>query len=335
MKLLRSLRARLLVGSLLWTVGLLIVAHLLAVVLVHWYYDGRTIVLTRVAFRSSMAILVVISALSMVAGFRQVRKGLSALDQVRWRLASVRSGAARRLEGTHPSEVEPLVDDLNALLEHREATVRRARAKAADLAHGLKTPLALLAQEADRAEAAGESELASAIRLQVERMRRQIDYQLAQVGAAASGAAPGARCSVLDSAAGLVRALERLHAGRSLRIEVEIAAQHVVRGDSEDLDEMLGNLLDNACQWARSRVAVASQAVAGTVVITVDDDGPGLDAAQRGQVLERGVRADEESPGSGLGLSIVRELAALHGGEIRLEPAPLGGLHARLTLPAA
>jgi signal transduction histidine kinase len=339
LRLLRSFRARLLLGSILWTIGLLFVAQLLAVFFVHWYYDGHVIAISRVTFRTWMGVLVATALVSMIAGFRQVRKGLSALDQVRARLAAVRSGAAKRIEGTHPSEVQPLVQDLNALLDHREATVRRARTKAADLAHGLKTPLALLAHEADRAEAAGQPESAAAIRLQVEKMRRQIDYQLAHVGAVASGATPGARCSVKDCAAGILRALEHLHAERNLLFDVRIGAELAVRVEAEDLEEMLGNLLDNACKWARSRVVVASEQVTGpvgpVVLITIDDDGPGLDPALRQQVLERGVRADEAAPGSGLGLSIVRDLAELHGGEIRLAPSPLGGLRARLSLPAA
>ena len=342
MRLLRSFRARLLLGSILWTIGLLFVAHLLAVFLVHWYYDGHVIAISRIAFRTWMAVLVITAIVSMIAGLRQVRKGLSALDQVRARLAAVRSGEARRIEGTHPSEVQPLVQDLNALLEHRESTVRRARTKAADLAHGLKTPLALLAHEADRAEASGRpdsAESAAAIRLQVEKMRRQIDYQLTHVGAAASGATPGARCSVFESAAGVLRALEHLHADRNLLFDVRVAPEHAVRAEAEDLEEMLGNLLDNACKWARSRVVATSEQVAGPVgarvLITIDDDGPGLDPALRQQVLERGVRADEAAPGTGLGLSIVRDLAELHGGEIRLERSPLGGLRARLSLPAA
>lgn len=342
MRLLRSFRTRLLLGSILWTIGLLFLAHLLAVFVVHWYYDGHVIAISRIAFRTWMGVLIATAFVSMVAGFRQVRKGLSALEQLRARLAAVRSGDARRIEGTHPSEVEPLVQDLNALLDHREATVRRARTKAADLAHGLKTPLALLAHEADRAEAAARpdsAETAAAIRRQVEKMRRQIDYQLAHVGAVASGATPGARCSVKDCTAGILRALEHLHAERNLLFEVRIGAEQAVRVEAEDLEEMLGNLLDNACKWARARVVVASEQVTGPVgprmLITIDDDGPGLDPALCQQVLERGVRVDEAAPGTGLGLSIVRDLAELHGGEIRLERSPLGGLRARLSLPAA
>jgi signal transduction histidine kinase len=184
--------------------------------------------------------------------------------------------------------VQPLVDDLNALLEHRDQTVRRAIAKAGDLAHTLKTPLAVLAHEADVADKAGQDELAAVMRQQIERMRRHMDYHLAHARAAASGAAPGAHCSVLASAEGLARTLLRLHAGRGLEIQVDVDAARTVRGEREDIDEMLGNLLDNACQWARLQVSIPSAVEGSSVVITVDDDGPGLDVSMREAVLQRG-----------------------------------------------
>ena len=283
----------------------------------------------------STTILIIVALTFIAAGLIQIRRGLSPFDELRRRLASVRDGQSRRVEGSYPTEVEPLVNDLNALLEHREGVVSRALAKAGDLAHGLKTPLAVLAQEAERAQAAGQDAIASTISEQVERMRRQVDYHLAQARAAGSGAAPGAHCSVAESAQGLSRTLQRLHAGRGVAIRADVSPEHSVRGEREDVDEMLGNLLDNACRWARSTVVIASSRQAGRVVITVDDDGPGLAPDLRERVLQRGVRADEAGPGSGLGLAIVRDIAALYGGSIALEASPLGGLRARLELPAA
>ncbi len=156
-------------------------------------------------------------------------------------------------------------------------------------------------------------------------MRRQMDYHLAHARAAASGATPGARCSVSESAEGLARTLRRLHADRGVSIDLHTVATHFVRAGREDLDEMLGNLLDNACKWARSRVAVGSCATDATVTIVVEDDGPGLDASMRQAVLQRGVRADEAAPGSGFGLAIVRDLAELYGGSIALDGSTLGG----------
>jgi signal transduction histidine kinase len=323
----RSFRARLLLGALLVALGILPLFHFVSIVLLHVH---------RIQIHVGTAWFILAFAVGLiVVGFLEVRGGLSHFDRLRQRLSAVRDGRSRRLEGSYPSEIQPLVNDLNALLEHREGIVARALAKAGDLAHGLKTPLAVLTQEAERAEAAGQAEISSAISQQVERMRRQVDYHLAQARAAASGATPGARCSVRESAEGLSRTLQRLHAGRGLAITVEVSADHFVRGEREDLDEMLGNLLDNACRWARSRVAVASARNGDRIVITVDDDGPGLAAELRERVLQRGVRADEAGPGSGFGLAIVRDLAELYGGSIALETSPLGGLRSRLDLPAA
>ena len=165
-------------------------------------------------------------------------------------------------------------------------------------------------------------------------MRRQIDFHLAHARAAASGATPGARCAVAESAAALARTLDRLYADRGIAIRVDVDSSHAVRVQREDLDEMLGNLLDNACKWAASRVAISSSTSGGDITVTVDDDGPGIPPAMRHVVLQRGMRADEASPGSGLGLAIVQELAELYGGAISLDGSPSGGLQAQLRLPA-
>jgi signal transduction histidine kinase len=166
-------------------------------------------------------------------------------------------------------------------------------------------------------------------------MRRQVDYHLAQARAAASGATANARSAVAECADGLARALPRLYADRALSIEVRVDPAHAVRVQREDLDEMLGNLLDNACKWARAHVVIESTRTAGAVTITVDDDGPGLAADLRDKVLLRGVRADEQAAGTGLGLAIVRDLADVYRGSIALTDSPLGGLRSTLTLPNA
>jgi len=277
-----SFRRRVLWGSLLWIAGLMALTTVIGFAIV---YEHPKLV----GFVHNSA-LVVLATICLVGGLSMVRQGLLPFNELRERLAAVRRGAERRVEGRYPSEVQPLVDDLNALLEHRDQTVRRAIAKAGDLAHALKTPLAVLAHEAEVADKAGQGEMASVIRQQIERMRRQMDYHLAHARAAASGAAPGTRCAVLASAEGLARTLLRLHAerpstagadggdheGRGLTIQVDVDPSHTVRVGREDLDEMLGNLLDNACKWAGSRIVIASASTAGGIVITVDDDGAGL-----------------------------------------------------------
>ena len=320
----RSLRSRVLIGAILWAIGLMAFTHISVFLMLHHAHNPG------VAHWSALTLG---GVGFIVLGLIQLRRSMSPIGQLRERLAAVRSGQTGRLGGDYPSEVEPLVADLNALIDHRERAVRRAQEKAGDLAHGLKTPLAVLAQEAERAERAGQAELAASIRQQVERMRHQVDYHLAQARAAASGATLGARCSMADSVDGLRRTLLRLYADRGLAIEVRVAPRHVVATQREDLDEMLGNLLDNACKWAKARVVVESSLAEGRVSITVDDDGAGLDPSKREAVLQRGVRADEAAPGSGFGLAIVRDLAELYGGSIALEVSPLGGVRARLELP--
>jgi signal transduction histidine kinase len=328
-----SLRSRLLLGAALWTAGLCIAAVTVSTVLFVRYTSFPRL-MHGAAYSHAFAFAVV-ALVCLVTGLSQVKRGVSPLNQLRNRLGAVHSGRDRRVAGTYPAEVQPLVDDMNALLNHQEQMVRRAVAKAGDLAHGLKTPLAVLAQEAERAETEGHTELATTIAQQVARMQRQIEYHLAHARAAASGATPGARCSLLESAQGLSRTLQRLNSTRGLRISVHISPAHMVRAQREDVDEMLGNLLDNACKWARSVITVASDERDGVIVIGVDDDGPGLPAAMREAVLQRGVRADEAAPGSGFGLAIVRDLVELYGGSIALGDSSTGGLRAEMRLPAA
>jgi signal transduction histidine kinase len=328
---LRSLRWRILLGAFLWTVGLLPVGHILFLVLTGHGHEP----FVGVFHIGLSSILLTLALVCLAAGFSQVRGGLQPFGQLRSRLSAVRDGHERRIEGTYPAEVQPLVNDLNSLLEHREKAVQRALAKAGDLAHGLKTPLSVLAQEADQAEAEGHREAAATIHQQVDRMRRQIDYHLARARAAHSSGTPSAHCAVLVSVEGLSRTLLRIYAARGLAIEVNVSPEHSIRGQREDLDEMLGNLLDNACKWAKSTVSVRSFRENTGIVILVDDDGPGIAPDMRDVVLQRGVRADEAAPGSGLGLSIVRDLAEVYGGTIHLENSQKGGLRARLQLPAS
>jgi signal transduction histidine kinase len=231
--------------------------------------------------------------------------------------------------------VQPLVTELNELLSDREQRVTRALTKAGDLAHGLKTPLTILNQHAEQARAEGHHELSGAITQQVERMRRQVDYHLAQARASASGGNPGARSHVLTSADALARTMMTLHAERGVEVDVQVPNEHFTRVQREDLEEMLGNLVDNACKWAAKRVEVRSRVDHGAIEIVVEDDGPGLDPSLRARVLQRGVRADEAAPGSGLGLAIVADLVELYGGSIGLDTSTLGGLRATLRLPSA
>ena len=196
----------------------------------------------------------------------------------------------------------------------------------------------MLQQDAARAKAAGLSDLAESIDQQVTRMERQVAYHLAHARAAASGGAHSAPVALSESVDGLLRTLGRVHADRALSLTSTVDAAVAVRVERVDLDEILGNLMDNACKWARSsaRVSAEPQMDGATprVAVHVDDDGAGLEPALREVVLARGVRADEQAPGTGLGLAIAQDLAGLYGGSITLGDSPLGGLRATVTLPA-
>lgn len=328
MKPVLSLRARLLVGAAFWSVGLLVLSSI-ALSLV---FDTQAGV-ARHVHRALQGMGSVVFAIGcLVAGIVNVRRGLSGVDAIRQRLSALHTGAARRLDGQYPSEVQPLVDDLNVLLDQRDQAVARAIAKAGDLAHGLKTPLAVVAHEADQAAGAGATDVAASIHQQVDRMRRQLDHHLAHARAA-SGRMSGVRTSVRGSIDGLVRALLRLHGDRRLTIDTASVGDLPVVGQRLDVDEILGNVLDNACRFAVSTVRVTTARVDERVDITIDDDGPGLDPALRETVLKRGVRADESGPGSGFGLSIVSDLVELYGGAVTLDRSPLGGLRVTVRLP--
>ncbi|MBY0497675.1 MAG: hypothetical protein K2Y23_26000 [Cyanobacteria bacterium] len=328
-----SLRGRVFFGAILWSLGLFLFSGF---ALTHYMFidPDAPAFFHRFFFRHMWEVGVGTVA-AMVFGLRQVRKGFASFDELRARLSGVREGKDARLDGEYPTEVQPLVTDLNSLLSDREDRIGKAHRKAGDLAHGLKTPLTLLNQQAERAKAAGQTELASAIMQQVERMRRQIEYHLAHARASAAGGNPSARCHVLTSADALARTMQTIHADRHLAIDVDASHEHFVRSQREDFEEMLGNLIDNACKWANSRVEVRSALEDSHVVTTVDDDGPGLEPSLWETVLQRGVRADEAAPGSGLGLAIVADLVELYGGSIALGSSPLGGLRATLTLPSA
>jgi signal transduction histidine kinase len=328
-----SLRARVLLGSFLWSVGLFLASGL---ILTHYMlFNPVAPGIFHGFFFHYMFQIFFTTLLCLAVGFVLVRQGLASFAELRTRLFGVREGKDTRLEGAYPSEVQPLVNDLNDLLGDREQRVTRALRKAGDLAHGLKTPLTLLNQQADRARADGHVELAAAIQQQVERMRRQIEYHLAHARASAAGATPMARCQVVTSADALARTMMTIHADRHLQIDVDVPHDLFVKAQREDFEEMLGNLVDNACKWARSAVQIRSAVVDGAVVTTVDDNGPGLAESLRATVLQRGVRADEAAPGSGLGLAIVADLVELYGGSISLASSPHGGLRAVLRLPAA
>lgn len=268
----------------------------------------------------------------VVAIFLQVRVGLMPLRRLRESLGRIRDGRARRLEGNFPAEIAPLAAELNALIEHSAEVVGRARTHVSNLAHFLKTPLSVLASEA--AEAKGTA-LAEQVQRQVGIMRRQVDHYLARARAAGGVDVLGNRTEVAPVLADLARVLGRIHAERAISIQVDCPPGLYFRGERQDLEEMAGNLMDNACKWAHAAVRVRAWREEAKFVLTVEDDGPGLTPEDRARVGTRGERLDESVPGSGLGLAIVGDISKLYGGFFVLEGSPgLGGLMTRLTLPA-
>lgn len=326
----RSFGGRVAITSVLWTLGS--VAAAVSFTTFHIQH-GRQFVIPLHFSTAGFA-----AAILLVAAILHFRRTLSPFDQLRERLSAVRQGRAGHVTGEYPREVQPVVDDLNGLLAHQAAAIARAQAKAGDLAHGLKTPLAVLQQDADRAKAAGLDELAESIGQQVARMTRHVDWHLAHARAAASGSATTTAVPIAESVDGLIRTLTRVHAERHLVMRSAVEAGFAVRVERVDLDEILGNLMDNACKWARTTVRVSVDVLetggARSVAVHVDDDGPGVAPDLRARVLARGVRADEQAPGTGLGLAIAQDLAALYDGTIALGDSPLGGLRATVTLPA-
>lgn len=261
----------------------------------------------------------------------QVRLGLAPLGRLRAALAELRGGGRASLDLPAPSEVKPLIEEINALVVQNRATIERARGHVGNLAHALKTPLAILHNALDRPEGA---DLAAA-RRELRALERLTRHHLARARTATSSTAASEVLDLGAVANELAQALRRLFHDRNLVIEVEIAAGMRLHGERQDLLEMLGNLMENACKWARGRVIVGARRDGESLAIQIDDDGAGLATAELARAAQRGTRFDERMPGDGLGLAIVADLAHLHGGTLALGRSRFGGLAATLTLPAA
>ncbi|MDR3373153.1 MAG: ATP-binding protein [Ancalomicrobiaceae bacterium] len=273
----------------------------------------------------------------VITTYFQVKIGLSPIERIRESLFAIRAGNSERLEGDFPLELAPLAVEMNALIEANRETMERARTHVGNLAHALKTPLSVITNEAR----ASDAPFAARIAEQSALMREYIDNHLERARMAAQRRVIGVVSDVGPVVERLARAMRKIHEGRSVVVEVEIRDTLRFRGETQDLEEILGNLMDNACKWCRGHVVVAAWLDPAArpeerrfLTIVVDDDGPGLSPEKRVEALKRGKRLDETVPGTGLGLSIVSELATLYGGRFQLVDAPIGGLRCELTLPA-
>ncbi len=290
------------------------------------------------AFNTSVFWSLAAFGLSLIAGVCiQVRYGLRPLARIRGAISDIRSGKTESLSGHFPDEVQPLVEELNGLLDHTRDLLARARTHVGNLAHAIKTPLTVLTNDAN----AKSDGLADTVVEQTSIMRRQVDHYLTLARVAGQSDVLGLHTELAPALAALSRTLEKIHADRGISVRVEGGEGLRFRGERQDLDELMGNLMDNASKWAKSEVKVSvssqpSQKETGLrIVLHIDDNGPGISPANRSKAFDRGTRLDEVKPGSGLGLSIARDIAGLYGGEIALDESPCGGLRVTVTLPGA
>ena len=289
--------------------------------------------------RAIAATFAILAAVLLLTTMFQVRFGLAPLKRISESLAAIRAGTAERLAGRFPVEIEPLARETNALIDANREIVERARTHVGNLAHALKTPLSVMMNEA---AARPDDPLAAKVDEQIVIMRDQVTRHLERARIAARATVVGSVTEVAPVVTALTRTMEKIYHPRGIAIDLDAPEGVRFRGERQDIEEMLGNLVDNACKWAQARVSIEvtqerrqDDPIKVIVRVVVDDDGPGLSPADRDQVARRGQRLDETKPGSGLGLSIVLELASLYGGNLTLSTAPIGGLRAELVLPAA
>jgi signal transduction histidine kinase len=289
------------------------------------------------SFGLMVAVSLAIAGLALLAAtFLQIRFGLAPLTKVEQGLAQIRSGAAEKLEGALPSEIEPLQVELNALIESNQEIIERARTQVGNLAHALKTPLAVITNEAEERDTAFARKVAE----QAELMRGQVSHYLDRARMVARKGTIGRVSEVLPVAEGLQRTIERIYRDKGVTIILDCPENLKFHGEQQDLEEMLGNLLDNAAKWCRKRVRLTISTApdpklthVSRLKVQVEDDGPGLIEEKRKLIWQRGVRLDETMPGSGLGLSIVADLVRTYRGGWELGVAKLGGLSVTLFLP--
>jgi signal transduction histidine kinase len=267
----------------------------------------------------------------LIAGVMlQVRVGLQPLFALRREVADVRTGKTDRVAGVYPAELEPLAHELNALVAHNQEVVERQRTHVGNLAHALKTPLTVVTAEAQ----ARPGSLAEVVLRQAALMRQQVDHHLRRARAAARPQGGGERTAIAPVLEELSLTLERIFRDKQVEIDWRCDDDLYFHGERQDLQELAGNVMENACKWCKGRVRAEVLAHGPRrLVLTVEDDGPGLPARDREEVLRRGARLDETAPGSGLGLSIADELARAYGGALDLSDSPMGGLKVELTLP--
>nr|WP_240905653.1 HAMP domain-containing sensor histidine kinase [Thiorhodococcus mannitoliphagus] len=295
--------------------------------------DRRELTDARNAFAADMLpYLGVVALVLTLASLVQIQTGLAPLERVRCGVAAIRSGASTRLDEGVPDEVMPLVMEVNALLAAREEAVERARAWTADLAHGLKTPLSALSADAERLRVQGNPAVAADLEQLAEGMRRRVDRELVRARVRSGAATAQAGVEVVAAIERVVGTLKRIPGGDDIDWRIQSPGPLYAALMSDDLLELLGNLLENAAKWARSQVEIRVEGP-DQVEIRISDDGPGVPPEHRHRLGERGVRLDEHKDGSGLGLAIVRDVVDAYGGALGFDAASNGGLVVWVRLP--
>lgn len=284
-------------------------------------------------FAVTAAVTMVLLGIGLiVAVLVQVRVGLQPLFALRREVAEVRKGAADRLEAGYPVELAPLAEELNALLAHNQEVVERQRTHVGNLAHALKTPLSVMLAEAQ----ARPGPLADVVSNQAATMHEQVDHHLRRARTAARTQGQRERTAVAPVLDELAHTLERIFRDRGVTIDWRAPDDLCFQGERQDLLEIVGNVMENACKWSAGKVRVTAEPGDGqSLMVAVEDDGAGLPPERRDEVLKRGARLDEKTPGSGLGLAIVHDLARAYGGSLRLDISALGGLRVDIVLPRA
>lgn len=281
--------------------------------------------------RSLWGWLGAMAALLLLAQAALLRWGLRPLRAVAQEIRAIEAGEKEQLTGTYPAELSALTSNLNGLLQRERGQLRRYRDALGDLAHSLKTPLAIM--RGALSDPAQENGLAATVAEETGKMQRIVDYQLQRAATAGPASPLAAPLPLAPLAETIIASLNKVYRDKNIRFQIDVESGLNFRGDRGDVLELLGNLLDNACKWCRSGVALHAANEAGHLILTVEDDGPGIPPQEAANILQRGVRTDQSTPGQGIGLAVVASIVQAYGGEIRIGASPLGGASVVIRIP--
>jgi two-component system sensor histidine kinase PhoQ len=294
-------------------------------------HDSEDFIAEKNAYRNQLwQWLGAVGVLLLIAQTAILRWGLKPLKKLAKALNAMESGDTRDIEGDHPDELQDIVDNLNQVLAREQALRQRYRNSLSDLAHSLKTPLAVM--QANLSQASADAELQQLAAEQVARMNQVVSYQLQR---AVSSQQQGShqRTELEPIVLRLVNALQKVYANKAMKVQTSLAAHSVFAGDEQDLMEVIGNITENAFKYGKSHVSIHSEIKDKHLLICISDDGPGIPAEQQSRILERGHRLDTNIPGQGIGLAVAADIVHSYAGELKVSKSPLGGAEFQLLLP--